>query len=594
MEPNSVPFIPETAPFTPEQRAYLNGLFAGLFSRTNPQPIPSRASPGATSLRPLTILFGSQTGNAEALAKKTATAAGKRGFAPAIIEMSQYAKESLKSETNLLLITSTYGDGDPPDNAAAFWEFLKSEQAPAVPQLRFSVLALGDSSYEKFCQCGKHFDQRLGELGAQRVCPRVDCDVDYEEPFRKWHEAVLGGLLPEHEKTQHAPAAQLQPASVEAPADAPYSRAHPCLARMLTNRRLNAPDSAKDTRHFEISLDGSGLNYEVGDALGVMPANCPELVSDLLTALACNGETAVPGPHGQEVPLRAALLTDYEITRIPQSLLRAVAERSQDPVLKKLTAPDVNGELKEFLLGREIIDLLLGFPGVKFSPAEFVSLLKKLRPRLYSISSSLKAHPGEVHLTVNAVRYASHGRGRKGVCSTFLADRVQREMRVPIFIQPNRGFRLPADPSKPIIMVGPGTGIAPFRAFLEDRKASGATGKTWLLFGDQHKKWDFLYGEQLQAMLREGTLTKLSTAFSRDQAEKIYVQHRMIEESKELYRWLEEGATFYVCGDANRMAKDVHQALHQIIEQAGAQSAEQAAASVAKLQSEKRYQRDIY
>jgi sulfite reductase (NADPH) flavoprotein alpha-component len=357
---------------------------------------------------------------------------------------------------------------------------------------------------------------------------------------------------------------------------------------------LNGPGSAKDTRHIEISLEGANLSYEVGDALGVMPSNCPELVADLIRALKCDEEAAVPGAHGQETSLRNALLNDYEITRIPHAFLQAVAEKSGDAALQRLAAPGVNGELKEFSRGREIIDLLLAFPRATFSAAEFISLLKKLQPRLYSISSSPKVHPGEVHLTVSAVRYESHGRRRKGVCSTFLADRLRSEGMAPVFVQPNKNFRLPADATKPLVMVGPGTGIAPFRAFLEERKAAGAPGKTWLLFGDQHERTDLLYSEELQTMLREGTLTKLTTAFSRDQPQKIYVQDRMLEEARQFYAWFEEGASFYVCGDAARMAKDVHQALHQVIERAGGQSSAQAADYVKRLQSEKRYQRDVY
>jgi len=595
MEQNFVPFIPENAPFTSEQRAYLNGLLAGLFSRAGLPSLPNAATPPARALRPLTILFGSQTGNAEALSRKTAATAGKHGFAPVAIEMAQYAKDSLQKEECLLIITSTYGDGEPPDNAAAFWEFLKNERELKLPKLRFSVLALGDSNYEKFCQCGKDFDQRLEQLGAQRIAPRVDCDVDYEQSFRGWLDAVLPALA-DVASPRPSTTAQIcpPPARPAAPEPQVHSRSNPCPARLRRNDQLNGPGSAKDTRHIEISLGGANLSYEVGDALGVMPSNCPEVVADLIRALKCDEEAAVPGAHGQETSLRNALLNDYEITRIPHGFLQAVAEKSGDAALQRLAAPGVNGELKEFSRGREIIDLLLAFPRATFSAAEFISLLKKLQPRLYSISSSPKVHPGEVHLTVSAVRYESHGRRRKGVCSTFLADRLRSEGMAPVFVQPNNNFRLPADATKPLVMVGPGTGIAPFRAFLEERKATGARGKTWLLFGDQHERTDFLYAEELQTMLREGTLTKLTTAFSRDQPQKIYVQDRMLEEARQLYAWFEQGASFYVCGDAARMAKDVHQALHQVIERAGGQSSTQAADYVKRLQSEKRYQRDVY
>jgi sulfite reductase (NADPH) flavoprotein alpha-component len=601
MEKPLVPYLPENAPFTPEQRSYLNGFFAGLFSwRT----APSATAPVNQSLRPLTILFGSQTGNAEGLAKRAAKEASKQGFASTTFEMTQYPREHLTTEKNLLIITSTYGDGDPPDNAKTFWEFLSSADQAALSHINFSVLALGDSNYPKFCACGKNFDQRLEQLGARRIHPRIDCDVDYEETFVKWlsgvlasfdesQSSVISGQLSvvscrkdEPHRTDHGPRATDEQSR--------YNKKHPFPAPLLTNRKLNGDGSAKDTRHVEIALDGSGLIYEVGDALGVMPTNCQELVEEILAALACSGDEAVLGREGQEVPLREALLRHYEITRIPKPILEAVAQRSNDPDLKKLTAPDVNGELTQFLYGREIIDLLFAFPNAKFCAEEFVGLLKKLQPRLYSISSSPKVRAGQVHLTVSAVRYESLGRRRKGVCSTFLADRTDSGTFVPVFVHTNKGFRPPTYGHRPIIMIGPGTGIAPFRAFLEERRAVGATGRNWLFFGDQHERTDFLYRNELEAMHHEGTLARLDTAFSRDQAEKVYVQHRLLEHAKEVYAWLEEGAHFYVCGDASRMAKVVHQALHEVVEVGGGLTPDRSAEYVENLKAERRYQRDVY
>ena len=634
MDPNSIPCLPETAPFTPEQRAYLNGFFAGLFSRS-PLPgiagnIPARAD-GVKPLEPLTILFGSQTGNAEALAKRIAKEASKRSFVPTVFDLAHYPPGSLASDASVLLVTSTYGDGEPPDNAKAFLEFLSSTAAPALPRLRFSVLALGDSNYEKFCECGKAFDRQLDTLGAQRIYPRVDCDVDYEEPFQKWLNGSLSALAEDDKpRSNREPLIEgarengsqssielfgrgskdteaLDPLSRhpmtgknhdearrEAVPAIGYSKKNPFPAPLLTNRPLNAPGSAKETRHFEISLEGSDLDYEVGDALGVVPANCPTLVHEILGALSFTGEESIPGTDGQTIALRDALLRHYEITKIPQPFLRAMAERSGNAGLRALSEPGVNGELTKFLWGREIIDLLLGFSEVKFAPAEFVGMLRKLQPRLYSISSSPKANPGQVHLTIAIVRYESLGRLRQGVCSSFLADRVNGEGSVPVFVHSNKSFRLPPDSSRPLIMIGPGTGIAPFRAFLEERRAVGATGKNWLFFGDQHEKTDFLYRDELEVMSRDGTLTRLTTAFSRDQEQKLYVQQRILENAKELYAWLEDGGHFYVCGDASRMAKDVDKALHQVIEIAGNRSAEQAAEYVRRLQTEKRYQRDVY
>jgi sulfite reductase (NADPH) flavoprotein alpha-component len=589
-----VPVIPDTAPFTAEQRAWLNGFLAGLFSRA-PLPGPGlvTAETPVTSLRPLTILFGSQTGNAESLSRRAAKIAGQRGFAATAIDVAEYNPSGLDQEQNLLLIISTYGDGEPPDSAKPFSRFLLGDDAPTLPQLRYSVCALGDSSYEKFCRCGRDLDERLATLQAHRVAPRVDCDVDFEEPFTRWLDQLLPLLA--DDQTTFTPS-QRSSANVESTQrlESAGGRANPFPARLLTNRLLNGAGSARETRHFEIDLDGSNLNYEVGDALGVMPDNCATLVDDLIAVLGCDPQASVPVPGGDEAPLRDALLKHYEITRIPKALLAFVAERSDDATLRQLIAPNGNGTLEQFLWGRQVMDVLLAFPQVKVAACEFVRLLKSLQPRLYSISSSPKAHPGQVHLTVNVLRYVSLGRQRKGVCSTFLADRSADAAPLPVFLQPNSRFRPPPLGDVPMIMVGPGTGIAPFRAFLEERRATGAKGRNWLYFGDQHAAGDFLYRDELQEMLRDGSLTRLDVAFSRDQKEKVYVQHRMLENAVDLFEWLEAGAHFYVCGDAARMAKDVHVALHQVIERAANVTPEQAAEYVTQLQTTKRYQRDVY
>ena len=595
-----VPVLPDNAPFTPEQRAYLNGFLAGLFSRA-PQPNFSAPAPEAKPLTPLTILFGSQTGTAENLSKRIAKEAGKRGFAPTVQDAGKYAAAQFASEQSLLVVTSTYGDGEPPDNAKAFWEFLISDAAPKLAQTKFSVLALGDSNYPKFCAFGKGVDGRLEQLGAQRVHPRTDCDVEYDEPFAKWMNGALNALAAVDGNQSPAIRSPSANASPTAPGEliteslvTEYSRSRPFPAPLLANVRLNGEGSAKDTRHLAFSLEGSGLAYEAGDALGVRATNCAELVEEMVRALGCSGEEPVPDRDGQESLLREALIHHYEITRIPSPLLKAVADRSGDAELLKLTVPGATGEVSKFTWGREIIDLLHGHPAARFAPAEFVALLKKLPPRLYSISSSPKAHQGQVHLCVGVVRYDSLGRARKGVCSTFLAERVPTGGVVPVFVHHNHNFRPPANPDAPMIMVGPGTGIAPFRAFLEERRATGARGKNWLFFGDQRAATDFLFREEVEAMQRDGTLARLDPAFSRDQAEKIYVQTRMLEHAQELYAWLEEGGGFYVCGDASRMAKDVDAALHQIIRTAGGKNAGEATAYVAALKQDKRYQRDVY
>ena len=604
MSPPLSPILPDSAPFSPEQRAWLNGFLAGVFNeqlaatqvRNPPAPPPPST--------PLLILFGSQTGSAEGLAKKLCRSAEARGFAPRVLSLNDYEKAALPNAGRLIVITSTWGDGDPPDNAAACWTWLNGSTAPRLDHLAFAVLALGDRNYSEFCGAGKKFNARLEALGAKRLLPLGECDVDYESAATAWFESlwpVLQPSKPTNGETVARPevpeiepliAAQLVAAQ---PVAAAYHRSHPYPARLRGHRRLNRPGSAKDTRHFEISLEGSGLCYEVGDALGVLPANCPVLVEELLAALGFKGEEPVKNPQDQDCTLHEALLKSFVITQPTLSLLKAVVERAKHAELQALLAPDQKAILGEWLCGRDVVDVLRAAPGAKFTAAAFTGLLRPLQPRLYSISSSPKAHPGEVHLTVGTVRFEAHGRARKGVCSTFLADRVTpNETPVPVFVQASHGFRLPTDLSVPIIMVGPGTGIAPFRAFLEERRATGATGRNWIFFGDQQRALDFLYEEELAAMRADGHLTKLDLAFSRDQAAKLYVQHRMMEHAGELWRWLEDGAQFYVCGDARRMAKDVDAALHQVVESAGGKTREQAAVYVAELKSLKRYQRDIY
>lgn len=376
-----------------------------------------------------------------------------------------------------------------------------------------------------------------------------------------------------------------------------YSRKNPYRAKLLTNRLLSAEGSGKEIRHFEIGLHGSGLTYEVGDALGVFPENNPALVEEIIAALGATDDEPVPTADGAgEVPLRTALLTQRQITQTDKKFLEALAARSEgSSVVKELLAdPLRKDDLQKYLYGMEVIDFLLTHPSIKFTPAEFVTLLRKLQPRLYSISSSLKAHPDEVHLTIATVRYESHGRKRHGVCSSYLAERAEHPATVPLFFHSAKHFRLPEDLATPVIMVGPGTGVAPFRAYLQERKATGATGKNWLFFGDQKATADYIYRDELEGWQKEGVLHRLHTAFSRDQAEKVYVQHRMLENAAEIYAWLEEGAHFYVCGDASRMAKDVDAALHQIAEKAGVKTPVEAAEYVEALKKAKRYKRDVY
>ncbi len=580
---NPVPLIPDSAPFSPEQRSWLNGFLAGVFSRSAGAPV---AAAPAQALAPLTILFGSQTGTAEGLAKKVAKEAGKRGFAPTVLDMVQTDLAKLANEKNLLVITSTYGDGEPPDNAKALHTALMDATGTPLASVRFSVCALGDTNYAQFCQCGKDLDAWLEKLGANRTTPRTDCDLDYDAPFTKWMDTALNSFGSAATGVAGPGPGSPSPATETTEG---YSKKNPFPASVLTVRNLNGPGSAKEVNHVEFSLEGSGLVYEAGDALGVMPQNCPSLVNDVLAALGCDGEEAVSTPAG-EMPLRRALTECFELGKPSPELLALLIPVGTSSLA---TGPaDVATKVAPTAF-HHVIDVLLAAPA-KPSPADFVAKLKKLQPRLYSISSSSKAHPGQVHLTVGAVRYDKDGRARKGVCSTFLAERGLAAGKVGVFVHSNKAFRPPADGNAPMIMVGPGTGIAPFRAFLEERRASGARGKNWLFFGDQKAASDFLYRDELAAMQTAGTLHRLDLAFSRDQAEKIYVQTRMLENAAELWAWLEAGAHFYVCGDASRMAKDVDLALHQVIEKAGGKTADQAAAYVHALKAAKRYARDVY
>ena len=584
-----IPFIPSSAPFTAAQRAWLNGYLAGLFADANVGDASFEPGPAAppNPVAPLLVLFGSQTGSAEQLARRIGTQSAQHGFGARVLELNAVAPADLTRETHLIIVTSTWGEGDPPDNATEFWKQLQAATAPRLELLHYAVLALGDRNYSDFCGAGRKFDERLAALGAKCLHPRADCDTDYDATARAWTEALWPALR------STLPPSAIFDSTGAPPAPPRYDRQRPFLARLVGNRRLNGPDSEKETRHFELAL-GSELSYQAGDALGVLPENCPMLVDEIIRALSCDGEEAVRAPGGTEVSLRSALLRQYAITQPSLTLLQALAERG-DEELRDLLPPEHKPALERWLHGREVIDLLLRRPGTGLPLPDFIASLRKLQPRLYSISSSPKAHAGQVHLTVSVVRYEAHGRRRHGVCSTFLAERVPLgETPVPVFIQTSPNFRLPADPARPVIMIGPGTGIAPFRAFLGERRALGATGRNWLFFGDQRSSCDFLYREELLAWQQEGSLTRLDTAFSRDQAEKVYVQHRMLEYASELWAWLEEGAHVYVCGDAKRMAKDVDAALREIVRVTGGKNPDGVDSFMASLKSDQRYQRDVY
>ncbi|MCY1331155.1 Nitrate reductase [compost metagenome] len=561
-----VPCLPPHAPLATPARLWLDGMLAGLFSRIE-GGVPANDEAIAA---PVTLLWASQTGNAEALAERFATRLGEAGFAVELSSMADYAPAKLKEVDNLLLLSSTFGDGDAPDNGQGFWDGLKTHNE--LKGLRYAVLALGDPSYDQFCQHGKNLDSRLAELGASALLPRLECDTDYQERADAW----LGELLP-----------LLKPTTATPVASEPPSKDKPCPAPLKINQRLNAPGSNKDTRLFAFDIAGTGLAYEAGDALGVWPRNCPELVQEVLDLTRLDGEQPVTVAKVGELPLREALTSHFEIARPSAESLALIAERSRSEDLRQLLGPR-REELKDWLWDRQLADLLQSFP-IDCNADELLASLKRLQPRLYSIASSPKAHAGEVHLTVAAVRF---GR-RKGVASTFLADRLQ-DGAVPLFVQQSKHFRLPDDGDTPIVMIGPGTGVAPFRGFLHERRARGDSGRNWLFFGEQHAASDFYYRDELESMQRDGLLNHLSLAFSRDQAEKIYVQDRIREQGAELWRWLQDGARVYVCGDASRMAKDVDQALRQVARTHGGLGEDAAAEWIRRLTAEKRYLRDVY
>ncbi|MEM9160457.1 MAG: flavodoxin domain-containing protein [Verrucomicrobiota bacterium] len=568
----SVPYIPDNAPFTTEQKAWLNGFLAGMFSSQD-----AGQSTGVVESKPVSILWGSQTGNSEGLARKVSKTLGAKGFAPTVYDIGEYDHSKLAEESLLLMVTSTFGDGEPPDNAAEFHEWILSDEAPQLEKLKYSVLALGDTNYPEFCKCGIDFDERFKALGATPIVPRVDCDVDYDDDFEAWLKAV----------EEAAGATGGDDSVEEGPPDAPeYGKKNPFPAKLLKSLNLNGEESAKETQHIEISLEGSGFTYEPGDALAVVPSNDAGYVEDLIKAAGFSGSEEVDGAS-----LREALTDKYDVTNLTLKGLKAYAAFSGSEKLAAL-AEDKDA-FKDYSWGRQFIDLLTEAPASFEKPEDLLGLLGKLAPRLYSISSSPRAHENEVHVTVGVVKYDAHGRARKGVCSNYLAEH-SGESPVRIFFHHTKTFKLPEDSDTPIIMVGPGTGIAPFRAFLEERAAVGGKGKNWLFFGDQHAASDFLYQGELGEYLKSGVLTRLDTAFSRDQAEKIYVQTRMIEQGEELWSWLSEGGCFYVCGDASRMAKDVDKALHKVVETHGGMSEAEAADYVNAMKKEKRYLRDVY
>jgi len=587
--------IPEHSPLSSEQRQALTGILAGLnaeqrfwlggFLSAGAAGASVAAAPAAKT--PLTILYGTESGNSEALADQTAKAAKKKGLKPVMLNMSECTPSELAKVENLLVIVSTWGDGDPPEAAEEFHKALMGDKVD-FSKTKFSVCALGDTSYEQFCETGKQVDARLEALGAKRVADRIDCDVDYEESYNKWAKAAIAALAPK------AQAQATVPTTPSAPIESQYGKKNPFPAELLERVVLNGKGTKKETWHYELSLEGSGLSYEPGDVLAVVPTNAPDMVEGIINASQLVGTEEIELKGGEKKLLADALRENLEVTSLSRTILKKLQEASPSEKLANLLSDSAKADLKDYVWGRWIGDAIRDFAPDGLKANQLAGILRKLPPRLYSIASSPLAHEDEVHLTVASVRYESHGQQRKGVASTYLADLVKKGDTVPVYTQPNKNFRLPESGDTPIIMVGPGTGIAPFRSFVEHRAELGVKGQSWLFFGDQHYSYDFLYQLEWQEHLKNGALSKLDVAFSRDQPEKVYVQNKICEKAKELYAWLQEGAHFYVCGDANRMANDVHEALLTVIEKEGALSREAAEEYVAGMKKEKRYQRDVY
>ncbi len=562
---------------SPEQRWWLSGYLAGSVQKPAPAALPW-----------ITVLYGTETGHSQALAETLCQKLIDLGLRAKAVDMADYDVRQLKQEKFLLAITSTHGEGEPPAAAEGFFEFLHSLKAPRLEGLKFSVLALGDSSYEFFCQAGKVLDARLEALGGERFCPRRDCDVDYEQPASEWMAEVVAKL---QELIGNLP--MIKPQTQASPVAVRYDRHHPYMALVFENINLNGRGSDKKTHHLELSIENSGLSFEPGDAVAVIPNNASEWVAELIETLRLAADELVETPKGT-FPLDQALKEVYEITSLTPAFVERYAHLSQDSGLKRLSLPENRRELLEFIRGRWIVDLLWEFPVPGLTAQEFCACLRPMQPRLYSIASSQAAYPDELHLLVAVVEYQVNGKMRQGIASSYLAERVKVGDRIPIYIETNKHFRLPKDPNAPIIMIGPGTGVAPFRAFLQEREVSGAKGENWLFFGERRFRTDFLYQVEWQKWLKSGLLTRMDVAFSRDGPEKTYVQHRMLEQARELYAWLEEGAYFYVCGDASRMAQDVHQALIEVVQKQGGYSRERAEEYVKALQQEKRYLKDVY
>lgn len=592
---------------TPEQKVWLSGYLVANQQLTSGTSETQGSQIGAVSKdtetmlqqneptiqpekRAITLLYGSETGNAQGLAEIFEERLSNIGHNVTLKAMDEFKPKNLKNVEDLFIITSTQGEGDPPDNAAELHEFIHGRKAPKLEGVRFSVLALGDQTYEFFCQTGRDFDKKLEELGAERLYERVDCDVDYEEDAEKWMANVINTIDSAPEGTQSE---QVVSESIKSAKEKKYSKANPYQAEVLENINLNGRGSNKETRHIEFLLDNFGEEYEVGDCLVVLPQNDPALVELLMSTLGWDpGHQIQISEDGDTISLEEALTSYFEITKLTKPLLQNAAAYFDNEALEDKVQD--SEWIQNYIEGRDFIDLLNDFPPEELEPEDLYQILRKLPPREYSISSSYQSLPDEVHITVGAVRYNTHGRDRSGVCSVQFAERIQPGDTVPIYLKRNPNFKFPKDGDTPVIMIGPGTGIAPFRAHMQEREEYGYKGNTWLFFGDQHFTTDFLYQTEWQEWLKDGVLEKMNVAFSRDTDQKVYVQHRIAEHSKEFNEWLEKGASIYICGDEKNMAKDVHQAIRNVLVKEQNLTEEDAESYLKQMKKDKRYQRDVY
>lgn len=596
---------------TPEQQTWLSGyLMANQSSNATSEGASDNIASSSTSSvsqeteamlhrkepevtpeqRSITILYGSETGNAQGLAEIFEERLSNIGNDVTLKSMDDFKPKDLKKVEDLFIVTATHGEGDPPDNAVELHEYIHGRKAPKLDGVRFSVLALGDQTYEFFCQTGKDFDNRLVELGAERIYDRVDCDVDYDEDAEKWMANVINAIDSTPAGTDSE---QVVSESIKSAKEKKYSKSNPYEAEVLTNINLNGRGSNKETRHIELLLDNFGEEYEPGDCIVVLPQNDPALVDLLVSTLVWSPDTQVLiNEDGDTLNFEDALTSHFEITKLTKSLVENAATFfNNDELSEKVQDKEW---IQNYIEGRDLIDLLNDFATTELQPENMYQLLRKLPPREYSISSSYKATPDEVHITVGAVRYNAHGRDRTGVCSVQFAERIQEGDTVPIYLKRNPNFKFPQNEETPVIMIGPGTGVAPFRSYMQEREELGFEGHTWLFFGEQHFTTDFLYQTEWQEWLNDGTLSKLDVAFSRDTDQKVYVQHKIAENSEQFNQWIENGAAIYVCGDESKMAKDVHQAIRNVLVKEQNLSEEDAEEYLKQLKRDKRYQRDVY